>query len=357
SLHSAVSGMRAGASDYFSIPVDTERLQANLNSLADNDKTPDATVDKSGRGILIGECPAMQRLYRLLRKVSVTELSVMLVGESGTGKELAARTIYELSPRDAQEFVAINCGAIPAELMESQLFGHVKGAFTGATKNHKGFFERASGGTLFLDEITEMSADLQVKLLRVLEMGTFMPVGSENEKTTDVRLISATNRDPEQAVAEGVLREDLYYRLAQFPVQLPPLRERGDDIELLARHFLTAENEARAIDKDFSGEALEALRMHDWPGNVRELKNAVMRAHVLAGNEIGLDDLPNEVPSSGATRAGRVRVSVGMSIKDVERRLIFATLEQNDGDRQKTAEMLGISPKTLYNRLKQYHID
>ncbi|MBT8132341.1 MAG: sigma-54 dependent transcriptional regulator [Gammaproteobacteria bacterium] len=357
SLMSAVRGMRAGASDFFQKPVDLDRLQSNLDSLlTDSDDSNDTEVQKSGRGKLVGECTAMRRVYRLLRKVATTDLAVMLVGESGTGKELAAQTLYELSDRSKREFTAINCGAIPGELMESQLFGHVKGAFTGATKNHKGFFERSNGGTLFLDEITEMSAELQVKLLRVLETGTFLPVGGDKEMTADVRLISATNRDPEEAITDGVLREDLYYRLAQFPIRLPSLRERGDDIDLLARFFLEKQNQSVGIEKDFSAEAIEALRIHDWPGNVRELKNVVLRAHVLAGKTVGVDDLPNHIPATGPSRADRVRISIGMTIKDVERRLVFATLEHFDGDKQKTADTLGISVKTLYNRLKQYEL-
>ncbi|MBT8136035.1 MAG: sigma-54 dependent transcriptional regulator [Gammaproteobacteria bacterium] len=357
-LSSAVRGMRAGASDFFEKPVDPDRLKANLESLvADMDSGQDPAVRKSGRGKLVGECSAMRRVYRLIRKVAPTDLAVMLVGESGTGKELAAHTVHDLSVRAGQPFTAINCGAIPAELMESQLFGHVKGAFTGATKNHKGFFERSHGGTLFLDEITEMSPELQVKLLRVLETGHFMPVGGAAELTADVRLVSATNRDPEEAITAGVLREDLYYRLAQFPVGLPPLRERGDDIELLAQFFLQVRNSELGVDKQFGADAIDALRMHDWPGNVRELKNVVFRAHVLAGETIGLDDLPNDVPSSGPTRGDRIRISIGMSIKEVERRLIFATLEHHDGDKQKTADTLGVSVKTLYNRLKQYELE
>lgn len=359
SLTSAVHGMRAGASDFFQKPVDPTRLQANLESLVADTATENESeteVQKSGRGILVGECTAMRRVYRLLRKVAITDLAVMLVGESGTGKELAAQTLYELSNRSKRKFTAINCGAIPAELMESQLFGHVKGAFTGATRNHKGFFERSHGGTLFLDEITEMSPELQVKLLRVLETGTFMPVGGDSEMTTDVRLISATNRDPEEAINDGVLREDLYYRLAQFPVRLPSLRERGDDIILLARHFLDQQSNELGIVKDFSDDAIEALRIHDWPGNVRELRNVILRAHVLAEKTIGVDDLPNNVPSSGSTRSNRVRISIGMTIKEVERRLVFATLEHHDGDKKKTADTLGISVKTLYNRLKQYEL-
>ncbi|MBU2677826.1 MAG: sigma-54 dependent transcriptional regulator [Gammaproteobacteria bacterium] len=357
SLASAVRGMRAGASDFFEKPVDPDRLKGNLDGLvATLDAEARDEVSKSGRGKLIGECTAMRRVYRLIRKVAITDLAVLLVGESGTGKELAAHTVYELSTRSKRDFTAINCGAIPPELMESQLFGHVKGAFTGATRNHKGFFERSHGGTLFLDEITEMSAELQVKLLRVLETGTFMPVGGDRELATDVRLISATNRDPEEAIKDGTLREDLYYRLAQFPIRLPSLRERGDDIELLARHFLEFQNKALDVKKTFSEDAIDVLRMHDWPGNVRELKNVVLRAHVLASNNITLDDLPNDVPSSGPTRSNRIRISVGMSIKEVERRLVFSTLEYHDGDKQKTAETLGISVKTLYNRLKQYEL-
>lgn len=356
SLDSTRLGMQLGASDYFRRPVDpsllSKRIKDYKRELAES--VEEDRVHKSARGLLVGESAPMQRLYRLLRKVAPTEVAVMLVGETGTGKELCAHTLHELSNRAQAPFVAVNCGAISPELMESELFGHIKGAFTGANRNHRGFFERAKGGTLFLDEVTEMPADLQVKLLRVLETNKVIRVGDEREINVSCRVVSSTNRDPDQAVDEGVLREDLYYRLAQFPVRVPPLRERGDDIALLAEHFLKQKNEELGAEKAFAESVLESFRLHPWPGNVRELKNTVQRAYILAGTRIKLEDLPGDIPGSGDVNREYVRIHIGSTLAEAERRLIFATLEQFEGDKKKTAETLGVSVKTLYNRLKAY---
>ncbi|MEJ8566070.1 sigma-54-dependent transcriptional regulator [Elongatibacter sediminis] len=357
--HRAARGMQIGASDFFERPVDLERLRANLDRFlaemeSDPDPDSDANVHKSGRGLLKGESPAMQRVYRLVRKVAPTEVTVLVVGESGCGKELISRSIHELSNRADGPFVAMNCGAISGELIESELFGHTKGAFTGAHAAHTGFFERARGGTLLLDEITEMDLELQVKLLRVLETRTIRRVGGEKDIEIDVRLIAATNRDPEEAIAEGALREDLYYRLAEFPMRVPPLRERGDDIVLLAEFFLAEQVERNGIDKALSDEVKELLRLHQWPGNVRELKNAVARAYIIAGPEIVADDLPGSVPAGGALSGDYVRIPVGSPLEVAERRVILATLEHFENDKPRAADALGISLKTLYNRLKKY---
>jgi len=356
-VESATEAMQLGVSDYFEIPVDKQRLLEHLKYLSDElDRTHEArSPSKSGRGYLVGESALMQRLYRTIRKCAPSDASILVTGENGTGKELVARTIHELSGRANGEFVAVNCGAIPSELMESELFGHRKGSFTGAARDHKGFFERANGGTLFLDEISEMDPALQVKLLRVLETRTVSPVGSEREVSTDARIVAATNRIPKEAVAQGQLREDLYYRLAQFPLRVPALRERRDDIELLTRHFLDAENESRGVKKRISDEAIEVLRLHDWPGNVRELKNAVVHGHLLAGEIVLPEDLPDGIPSTAPTRA-LIRSQIGMSLRDVERRHLLATLAHFEGDKRKTAEVLEISLKTLYNRLKKYGV-
>jgi DNA-binding NtrC family response regulator len=356
-LDSATEAMQLGVSDYFEIPVDRDRLLEHLKYLSEELETAHEShgPSKSARGYLVGESVLMHRLYRTIRKCAPSEASILLTGENGTGKELVARTIHELSARANGDFVAVNCGAIPAELMESELFGHKKGSFTGAARDHKGLFERANGGTLFLDEISEMDSALQVKLLRVLETRSVSPVGSEQEISTDARIVAATNRNPKDAVAEGRLREDLYYRLAQFPLRVPALRERRDDIELLARHFLEAENEARGVEKTFSDEAIEVLRLHDWPGNVRELRNAVVHGHLLAGEVVEADDLPDGIPSTAPSRA-YIRSQIGMSMSDVERRHLLATLAHFEGDKKKTAEVLGISLKTLYNRLKKYGV-
>jgi DNA-binding NtrC family response regulator len=240
--------------------------------------------------------------------------------------------------------------------MESELFGHVKGSFTGATRSHKGIFARANKGTLFLDEITELNPQLQAKLLRVLETQLVTPVGGEKEHAVNVRIVSATNRDPQEAVDDGTLREDLYFRLAQFPVRVPPLRERGSDIELLTRHFLLQQNQERTLEKTISNDVLEVFQLHDWPGNVRELRNAVIHGHLLAGDEIQVEDLPDHMPRSGMVRAGGFRTQVGMSLAEVERRHLLATLAHFGGEKKKTAEVLGISLKTLYNRLKKYGV-
>jgi DNA-binding NtrC family response regulator len=281
-LEVATKAMQVGVSDYFEKPVDEARLTKNLEALSLESsarRRMDPAAAKSGQGLLIGESAPMQRLARLIRKVAPEDASVLLAGESGTGKELAARTVHALSGRAQGEFVPLNCSAIPPELMESELFGHVKGSFTGATRNHKGFFRRANGGTLFLDEITELEPGLQAKLLRVLETQVVTPVGGEKEVAVDVRIVSATNRDPQSAVEQGALREDLYFRLAQFPIRVPPLRERSTDIELLAKHFLNEQNEDRGVIKTFHDDVLELFQLHDWSGNVRELRNVVIHGH------------------------------------------------------------------------------
>jgi DNA-binding NtrC family response regulator len=277
---------------------------------------------------------------------------VFLIGESGTGKEVVASTLHGISKRRRNIFLPLNCGAMPAGLIESELFGHERGSFTGASQQRRGFFERASGGTLFLDEVTEMPIELQVKLLRVLETGVAMRVGGDESIPVDVRVIAATNRQPERAVAEGKLREDLLYRLNVFPVQLPPLRERQGDIERLAEHFLEELNRSEGTSKRFRDGAIALLASYAWPGNVRELKNTIQRAFILADTEVA-PELPAEVPAS-LTSAGPGAVPESSSLAEVERRVILATLQRNGGDKRKTAAALGISLKTLYNRLKVY---
>ncbi|HRP35550.1 MAG TPA: sigma-54 dependent transcriptional regulator [Gammaproteobacteria bacterium] len=357
-LSSAVRGMHLGASDYLAKPVDEARLGQALERIRAALAQPEAgdsgiTVAPGADG-MHGDSRPMRRLFRLLRKVGPTDMTVLLCGESGVGKELAAQAIHRRSTRAAGPLLPVNCGAISAEILESELFGHEKGSFTGADKRHVGFFERAAGGTLFLDEITEMSAALQVKLLRVLETGRIRRVGGERDIETDVRIVAATNRDPEDAIADGALREDLYYRLAQFPVRIPPLRERGDDIVLLAELFLAELNAANGADKRFADEVLELLRLHAWPGNVRELRNAVARAFVLADGAITPDDLPAGVVDGGGGSGDYLRVVVGQPLAEVERRAILATVEHFEGDRKAAAEALGITRRTLNTKLKKY---
>jgi DNA-binding NtrC family response regulator len=303
-------------------------------------------------GLVYGTSPAMQRVYRMIERVAPTDASVLIVGESGSGKELVASTIHRSSVRRGP-FVAVNCGAIPASLVEAELFGYEKGAFTGAARTHRGYFERAAGGTLFLDEITEMSPDAQVRLLRVLEMGKFWRVGGDCEIRTDVRVIAATNRDLADAVAQGRLREDLMYRLAVFPINLPPLRTRGADIELLARHFLEQLNHELGTGKTLSTRSLDLLRTHPWPGNVRELKNCVHRAFILSDDEVELEHMLPGTPVEHA-EPGRLSFAIGTPLAAMEKRTILATLAHCQGNKRRAAQLLGVSLKTLYNRLNEY---
>jgi DNA-binding NtrC family response regulator len=362
SLDSAVDALRQGARDYLTKPVDRARLRTVLAHVARARRLRQEVDSLRGElrelgrfGKIVGRSPAMQRVYDLVARVAPTQASVLLTGESGTGKELVAETIHQLSRRKERPFLAVNCGALAQGLVESELFGHEKGSFTGAERTRRGYFEEASGGTMFLDEVTEMPPDLQVKLLRVLETGTVLRVGASGNVGVDVRVVAATNRDPERALAEGKLREDLYYRLNTFPIALPPLRERGEDIELLAQHFLAEVNEREGTGKGWAPRALAKLGAYAWPGNVRELKNVVERAAILADAEIGEELLPDG-PGAPAPPAGAsaVQVAVGSSLAQAERRLILATLQQVGGDKRKAAAILGISVKTLYNRLNVY---
>jgi two-component system response regulator HydG len=299
----------------------------------------------------------MQRLYGQLDRVAQTLATVMIAGESGSGKEVIAKTIHEKSTRSQQAFIPVNCGAIPAGLIEAELFGHEKGSYTGATHQQIGYFEHASGGTLFLDEITEMAAEMQIKLLRVLETGTFHRVGGSDLIKVDVRVIAATNRDPMQAVKEGVLREDLLYRLAVFPLQVPPLRERICDIELLAQHFLAHFNATEKSRKVFSTRALETIRGYHWPGNIRELKNTIHRAFILADEVIEVPNPNLAVHSKRIShRDGYVNVAIGTTLADAQREIILATLDHFNGNKHLAAIALGVSRKTLHNRLTGYRL-
>ena len=363
-VDSAVAALRIGVLDYLTKPVDVRRLKTVLGNvsrtlaLKEEIGTLREELRQLGRfGRLIGNSTAMQRVYDLVVKVAPTDATVLLVGHSGTGKEVVAATIHELGRRRKQPFHPLNCGAVPPNLMESELFGHERGSFTGAQQLHRGYFERASGGTLFLDEITEMPMDLQVKLLRVLETGTIMRVGGDSMIDVDVRVIAASNRSPETAVKEGKFREDLLYRLNVFPITLPPLRERNGDIDLLADHFLALMNRDEGTGKRFSAAARRRMAAYAWPGNVRELKNLIQRAYILSDDTIEMDALPTSVvaaPAASADPGTPDGIRVGMSLSDIERFFILATLEQYGGDKRKAAEVLGISLKTMYNRLNNY---
>ncbi|HVS02068.1 MAG TPA: sigma-54 dependent transcriptional regulator [Thermoanaerobaculia bacterium] len=360
-VETAVEALRLGAYDYLTKPVDLGRLKTLLARVKDTRELKEevyslrAELRDLGRfGPLVGTSSAMQQVYDLIDKVAPTEATAFLVGESGTGKELAAETVHRLSRRRKGAYLPLNCGAISPTLIESELFGHEKGSFTGASRQHRGYFERTSGGTLFLDEITEMPIELQVKLLRVLETGRVMRVGGDREVEVNVRVIAASNKVPEEAVKEGKLREDLFYRLKVFPIYLPPLRERQGDIEMLAHYFLASLNKREESQKRFTTEAVDRFKYHDWPGNVRELQNVVQRAYILADELITPDCLPVEMGGEAPATGPKLHLKVGTSLAEAERRLILATLDDYEGDKKRTAEVLGVSLKTLYNRLNQY---
>ncbi len=360
SVGTAVEALRAGATDYLTKPIEVERLSSMLRR---QPRTVDLKHEigelrdelrKAGRfGHLHGAAPPMQALYDKIARVAPTSATVLLIGEVGSGKELAARTIHDLSKRRRAPFVAINCGAISAPLIESELFGHENAGGTGVERQYQGVFERARGGTVLLDEITEMSLALQVKLLRVLETGTFVRVGTTQPTATDVRVIAATNKQPGKAVAEGKFREDLYHRLNVFPIQLPPLRERGTDLEMLAQHFLDELNATENSTKRFSGEAISSLYEHSWPGNVRELKNYVQRAYLMADAVIN-DDAQTDAAPQSVEEADEITVKIGMPLYVIEERVTMATLARCGNVKKRAAEILGISLKTLYNRLEGY---
>jgi DNA-binding NtrC family response regulator len=313
--------------------------------------------------LLLGRSTAMQEVFRLIERVGPTEASVLLTGESGSGKELAARAIHECSSRRGKPFVAINCGAIPPGLIEAELFGYEKGSFTGAVRAHAGVFERAHGGTLLLDEITEMPLDMQTRLLRVLETRKFYRVGASTEYACDVRVIAATNRCPLQAVQSGQLREDLLYRVAVFPIDLPPLRNRGADVEFLADHFLSELNAQAMTEKRLSAAARFTLNQHSWPGNVRELKNCIERAFILGDVTLELAPLLQNGAAKSSDEAAapeiagdrrHLEIRIGSRIHDMERSLIEATLDYFKGNKRRAADALGCSLKTLYNKLNGY---
>ena len=357
----AVQALKRGALDYLTKPVDRARLRSVLAHVRRTRALEEEVVGLRGQlrdfgrfGRLVGRSGPMQKVYELIERVAPTDACVFVTGESGTGKELVAETVHMLSRRRSEAFVAVNCGAMAPTLIESEFFGHEKGSFTGADRRRIGFFERANGGTLFLDEITEMPQELQVKLLRVLEVGAVTRVGATDVTPVDVRVVAASNRDPADAVAKGQLREDLLYRLNVFPIELPPLRARGEDVALLAEHFLEQVNAREGTRKRLSPRALARLQALSWPGNVRELKNAVERAAILADVTIEAETLPVPPTDTPLSSDTTFEVRVGTPLADIERRMILATLDSLEGNKRRTAEVLGISLKTLYNRLNVY---
>jgi DNA-binding NtrC family response regulator len=363
-VETAVEAMRHGAFDYLTKPVDATRLQVLLEKSIEQESLSREVNflrhqlrQKGSFGQLVGQSKGMQEVYRWIELAATSTAPVLVYGESGTGKELVARTIHDLSNRRNKPFVAINCAAIPETLIESELFGHERGAFTGATERRLGCFELADGGTLFLDEIAEMDNSTQAKLLRVLQEGNFRRVGGgKTEIQVDVRVVAATNRVPSEALAQGQLREDLFYRLNVFAIALPPLRDRKDDIPLLVRTFVEEFNrqDNRQV-RGLTPEAERTLEQYRWPGNVREVRNVVQRAVVLGGTGlIDVEHLPENVIRTAAPSAP---AATGVTpIREMEREMIMRALEETGQDKRRAAALLGISLKTLYNKLAKYGI-
>ena len=360
SVDSAIAALRKGAYDYITKPfVNEDLLQTVRNAIrnrelfAENRALRRELNRQLNHSDIIGTSEQMGRIFDLVAKVAATDAAVLIQGESGTGKELVARSIHFNSRRSAKPFLAVNCGALPESLLESELFGHTKGAFTGAAGEKKGLFRSAEGGTIFLDEIGEMAPPLQVRLLRSLQEHEVTPVGSSVPVKFDARIIAATNRDLEKEVQAGNFREDLYYRLNVIEMTLPPLRERRQDISALVRHFLSRAAERQStVEKPISDEAMSSLRNYDWPGNVRELQNAVERALILSGDEIGLDDISPKIRVN--TGMGEYSESGRPTLEEVERRYVLDTLESNGNDKVAAAKTLGIDLSTLYRKLKRY---
>ena len=365
SVETAVDAMRQGAADYIEKPVRLAELRTRLERALetrrlrrDNRELRAQLDERYGLEGIIGNAPPMQRVFDVLRQVSPTTATVLVLGESGTGKELVARAIHNNSPRKDRRFVAMNCAALSEGLIESELFGHVKGAFTGAVAANEGRMVHADGGTLFLDEVGDMPLDTQAKLLRALELREVQPVGGRDVRKVDIRLVAATNQDLEQRVKEGKFREDLLYRLKVVTLRLPSLRERPSDIPLLVDHFLgeLARQHGRDV-RALSPEARTVLQGYAWPGNVRELRNVVENMVLLARSDvIDLDDVPEPVRSAPRTQRTATAGSslAGRSLEDLERELIAANLAHTGGNRQKAAAVLGIGERTLYRKIREY---
>lgn len=364
SVETAVDAMRRGASDYIEKPVRLTELRTRLERALetrrlrrDNHELRAQLDERYGLEGLVGNSPAMKRVFDVLKQVSPTTATVLVLGESGTGKELVARAIHNNSPRKDRRFVAMNCAALSEGLIESELFGHVKGAFTGAFASSEGRMVYADGGTLFLDEVGDMPLDTQAKLLRALELREVQPVGGNQVKKVDIRLVAATNQSLEGRVKEGKFREDLLYRLKVVTLDLPPLRDRAGDIPLLVDHFLVELTKAHGREiRGITPRARAVLMGYGWPGNVRELRNAVENMVLLARSDvIDVDDVPEPVRSAPRTPAGGGTESLaGRSLKEVERDLIAANLAFAEGNRQKAAAIMGIGERTLYRKIREY---
>jgi DNA-binding NtrC family response regulator len=371
SIDTAVEAMKMGAYDFIQKPVDPTRLKTILGNASrqrETDRELEATRrklrEKGMLGSLVGSSKVMQDLFGLIERVAPSTVSVLITGESGTGKELVARTLHELSARKPRPFIAVNCAAIPETLIESEIFGHERGAFTGAMERRAGCFELAEEGTLLLDEIGEMPIGTQAKLLRVLEDRRLRRLGSKVEMPINVRVLAATNKDPEEAVADGHLRGDLYYRLNVFNIHMPPLREHKEDIPAIIEAMLADMNEKHSrqvagVDREMLGR----LTSYDWPGNVRELRNTIERAVILCGEGLleprhlppGFGERPTRpTAAESVSLPNAVQVEVGATVDEAERRLILKTLESTRNNKTRAAEILGISLKTLHNKLKEY---
>jgi len=351
SVETAVESLRLGADDFLTKPVDPDELVRRVRELLDRRPRAKRIEDATHHGI-IGESSAIAEVLEMVAQVAETEATVLVSGETGTGKELVARAVHELSPRRSGPFVPVNCAALAEGLLESELFGHVRGAFTGADRDREGLFSAADGGTLLLDEVGDMSLRLQKRLLRVLQEGEATPVGSSRPQRVDVRVVAATHRDLKTEMEAGRFRDDLYYRLAVFPIRLPPLRERGGDIPLLVRHLLDrlADRSSAPVPTALAARAMKALRAHSWPGNVRELFAAVESAAIRArGGEIRVEHLPPELRGEASSAPARYRAPTKI---DDERAEIVAALATSDGARADAATLLGMSRTTLWRRMK-----
>jgi DNA-binding NtrC family response regulator len=361
-VESAVEAIKHGAYDYLTKPVDPPRMKILLDQIVQrHDTLREMRVlrrqlqERGTFGKMIGASMEMRKIYQVIEQAAPTVASVLVSGESGTGKELVAQTVHQISPRVSQPFVPLNCAAIPDTLLESELFGHEKGAFTGAIARRQGCFELANRGTLFLDEISEMTPTTQAKLLRVLQERSFRPLGGQREQSVDIRVIAATNSDPPEAVRQGKLREDLYYRLNVFAIRLPPLRDRKDDLPMLIQAFIKEFNarNGRSV-AGLSDRAMQMLERYDWPGNVRELRNVMERATIVAkGAVIEVADLPTLASAAPAASGPSMGLAPGTTVDQAEQQLIEVTLQHTGGNKTRAAEMLGISLKTLHNKLNR----
>jgi len=366
SVKTAVEALKAGAFEYLTKPLDIDELKILIEKAlelyhlrAENIALKERLGDRFDFSKIIGRSRKMKEVFDTLSLVAPTDATVLILGESGTGKELVANSIHHNSRRASQPFIKVSCAALPETLLESELFGHERGAFTGAVARREGRFQLAHRGTIFLDEVGEMSATTQTKLLRVLQEKEFEPLGSTRTVKVDVRVIAASNKDLEREVKEGRFREDLFYRLNVVPISLPPLRERREDIPALAAHFFVIYRDKNKKElKDISGKAMDLLMRYEWPGNIRELENCIERAVILArGEVIAPADLPPAIQalSNGKETQG-LDLPSGISIQEVEKALILKTLEDTGGNRTRAAEILGINRRTLQNKLKEYGI-